>query len=263
MKFNRILTAALLVGALCSSCSKDPKDDPELDWIVYFNDITAFNSNGSWEFCYDEDMQDVLTFYNNGEAINFSHSCQRTEWDGIAYYSWRGFTPSRADDTTDYSSDGNWTDHQWTAMPGTGMFKQPNYMIGFCNAEETAADALTSTTTVIKPFTTKEFKPKYVYLTNTTWGYYAMKNGSAFNKKFTSGDWCKLTITGVSGDVSTGKVEFYLAKDGEFVQKWTMCDLSPIAKCERLVFTMESSDSGQWGMNNPSYFALGEFIWGY
>ena len=264
MKLNRILIPALVAAAFCS-CSDDPKDDPENDWIVYFDDVNQFTSDKYWKFCYDEKYQDALTFYNNNESVNFSHSCQTTEYYGVWYYSWKGFTPSCATDLKNYNNvEGEqWTDHQWTAMPGRGMLGQANYMIACCDSQETAADATTSTTAVIKPVSTSEFVPKYVYLTNTTWGYYAMLQGSAFSKAFTSSDWCKVTISGVSADVVTGSVDFYLAKDGEYVTKWTNVDLSEIGKCEKLVYTMESTDSGQWGMNNPAYFALGAFQWGY
>lgn len=262
MKLNRIILPAIIAASLCS-CSDDPKEDPENDWIVYFNDITAFNQNNYWQFCYDMEYQNTLTFYNFTAAVNFSHSCEITEFGGVKYYSWRGFTPSRATDTKDYSAEGTWIEHQWTAVPGKGMQGQANYMIAFCNANETADDATTSTSTVITPVTDGEFAPKRVYLTNTTYGMYSMKNGSAFNSAFTDQDWCKVTISGVKDNAVTGAVDFYLAKDGEFVTRWTEVDLTSIGKCERLVFTMESSDSGQWGMNNASYFALGAFIWGY
>lgn len=261
-KFNRFLLPLLLAGAVCS-CSDDPKEDPDNDWIVLFDDVTAINADGYWQYCYDKKYDDKLTFYNNGEAINFSHSSTATEWEGITYYSWTGFTPSSAVDLKDYTSEGTWIDHQWTAMPAHGIEGSKVYMIGFCTASETAADALTSTTAVIKPTTDDEFCPKYAYVTNTTYGYYSMKNGSAFNRAFTDKDWCKLTFSGVKDGAVTGTVDFYLAKDGQYANKWSPVDLSPLHECEKVVITMESSDTGAYGMNNAAYFALGAFIWGY
>lgn len=262
MKFNRLLLPALFAAALCS-CSDDPKDDPENDWIVLFNDITAFNEHDYWKFCYDKEYDNTLTFTNNGESVNFSHSSEVTEWDGVKYYSWRGFTPSCATDIKDYTAEGSWIDHQWSAMPARGIEGSHAYMIGFCNADETADDALTSTSTVIKPVTDDDFNPKWAYVANTSYGYYSMKNGSAFNRPFTDKDWCKLTFTGVDNGAVTGSVDFYLAKDGKYANKWTAVDLTPLHECEKVVITMESSDTGQFGMNNASYFALGAFIWGY
>ena len=33
-------------------------------------------------------------------------------------------------------------------------------------------------------------------------------------------------------------------------------DLSGLGDIKELYFTMDGSDSGQWGLNTPSYFAL-------
>jgi hypothetical protein len=97
-----------------------------------------------------------------------------------------------------------------------------------------------------------------------------MRNGDSFAKKFggengDDPDWFKLTITGqdVAGAV-TGEVDFYLA-DFRFanntqdyiVHDWTFVDLTSLGdhvKC--LEFGLFSSDSGQYGMNTPSYFAM-------
>ena len=82
---------------------------------------------------------------------------------------------------------------------GRGVNGSDVYMVGFCDATETADDALTSTSTVITSAVNQKLSaPKPLYVTNTTYGYYSMKNGSAFNKAFTDTDWCKLTFTGVT-----------------------------------------------------------------
>ena len=46
------------------------------------------------------------------------------------------------------------------------------------------------------------------------------------------------------------------AIDSVFNQTWTKIDLSSIGYCYALEFSMTSTDTGQWGMNTPSYFAL-------
>ena len=38
------------------SCSDDPKDDPNNDWIVNFDSVTAFTKDAYWEFCYDKEI---------------------------------------------------------------------------------------------------------------------------------------------------------------------------------------------------------------
>ncbi|HDM77155.1 MAG TPA: DUF4465 domain-containing protein, partial [Deltaproteobacteria bacterium] len=107
------------------------------------------------------------------------------------------------------------------------------------------------------------------YFTNTTYAYLSMRDGDAFAKKFggdsgSDPDWFKLTITGIGESGSkTGEVDFYLA-DYRFddnskdyiVDKWTWVDLSSLGEVVALQFALSSSDSGEWGMNTPAYFAM-------
>ena len=113
--------------------------------------------------------------------------------------------------------------------------------------------------------------PVYVtsfYVNNTAYTVTSMMNGDGFAKKFVQGDWFKLTIKGYSATDSTTPVytkELYLADyTATDSTKWTMIkdwklydeigeETSPVRK---LVFDLSSSDSGQWGMNTPAYFAI-------
>ena len=36
-------------------------------------------------------------------------------------------------------------------------------------------------------------------------------------------------------------------------------DLSDLAEIDAIIFTMSSSDTGDWGMNTPAYFAMDNF----
>ena len=106
-------------------------------------------------------------------------------------------------------------------------------------------------------------------ITNTTYAALSMTNGDQFAKKFggDSGndpDFLLLTIDGQdAAGASVGTVEFYLA-DFRFtdnsmdyiVDQWTEVDLSSIADARSLVFTIDSSDVGAFGVNTPAYFAL-------
>ena len=54
-------------------------------------------------------------------------------------------------------------------------------------------------------------------------------------------------------------MEFYLAKDGNIVDKWQTVDLTPLGNVRAIYMQMESSQTGMWGMNNPSFFCLDDF----
>ncbi len=100
---------------------------------------------------------------------------------------------------------------------------------------------------------------KGMYVTNSTYAYLSMKNGDAIAKKFVSGDWLKLTATGLDQSGNTiSTAEIYLAdyRDSKTVMlnQWTWFDLSSLGTVAGVKFDMTSSDNGQWGMNTPSYF---------
>jgi hypothetical protein len=115
-----------------------------------------------------------------------------------------------------------------------------------------------------------EKKVKGMYVCNTTYAYLSMKNGDSFAKKFggdsgTDEDYLKLIIRGYDNNASlTGSVEFYLAdyrsSDSSadyLIDKWTWVDLSSLGSNVREIsFEMESSDTGSFGMNTPSFFAF-------
>lgn len=114
-----------------------------------------------------------------------------------------------------------------------------------------------------------------LYVTNTTYTALDMLLGNpGFSKKFggeteNDPDWLLLTITGrdATGQATAAPVNFYLA-DYRFddnsldyvLDTWAYIDLSSLGVVSRLEFTMASSDSGSFGMNTPSYFALDTIV---
>jgi len=110
------------------------------------------------------------------------------------------------------------------------------------------------------------------YVTNGTYPNISMRDGDQFAKKFggTSGndpDWFKLTVFGYyNGSLINDSVEFYLA-DYRFsnntqdyrVNTWEWVDLTTFGNLDSLVFSLSSSDVGQWGMNTPAFFCIDEF----
>ena len=100
------------------------------------------------------------------------------------------------------------------------------------------------------------------YVTNAAYAYQSMLNGDDYAKKFGEGDWFLLTITGIdAAGKETGSVDFYLAdlRDAAasyIINTWRWVDLTSLGKVKRLAFSMNSSDTGQWGMNTPAYFCM-------
>ena len=79
----------------------------------------------------------------------------------------------------------------------------------------------------------------------------------------TDPDYFKLLVWGRKGRSSTDTLDFYLADyrddDSEkdfIIETWQWVDLSSLGKVDSLIFGLESSDMGDWGMNTPAYFCL-------
>jgi len=188
---------------------------------------------------------------DNGMTFNMNVS-----WSGSA---WNGFTYSDVNDTStagsgnQYAAYGDGFDRSDSGVYGIGYvdtFGGVNPTISFASAQ-----------------TVNGF-----YANNTTYAAIDMLNGSGFSKKFggatgDDADWFKMTIEGFdAGSASQGTVDFYLA-DYRFadngmdyiIDDWTFVDLSSLgANVSSVQFTLSSSDTGAWGMNTPSYFAIDE-----
>lgn len=105
-----------------------------------------------------------------------------------------------------------------------------------------------------------------MYVTNTTYTYLSVaqgNDGAGFVKgPFGPGDWLKLTVYGIDASgQETGNVDFLLAdfidQNTGVVDNWTWLDLNELGNnVSSLEFEMASTDSGQFGMNTPAYFAI-------
>lgn len=256
-KTPAIVAMALAAVSAISSCSNEKF---ELDMrYVRFSQFNDYNEEGYWAQCYEESS-------NSGAEIDgalFSHEAQATEYGGVTYYSWNGFCPSKVYDTNDYTAEGTWLDHQWGAMESSIWHStHKGYVIGDWDVREPSRpETLTGDEAcVIALANGAAFTPMTLHVSNTAYGYYTMVNGSAFSKAFGPEDYLRLIVTGFLDGVKTGSVEINLAANNVFLTNFTEVDIASLGlSVDRLVFTMEGSDSGQWGLNTPAYFAIGGF----
>ena len=100
---------------------------------------------------------------------------------------------------------------------------------------------------------------KGFFVNNNVYAANSMCNGDGFAKKFGKDDWFKLTCIGVVDGQEAARVDVYLAAEGKYIAEWTYVDLTELGEVEGVTFTMSSSDSGDYGMNTPAYFAMDNF----
>lgn len=104
---------------------------------------------------------------------------------------------------------------------------------------------------------------KEVWITNSTYAYLAIKEGSASMpvKDFEEGDYFKLIVTGYTADEKKiGSLDFYLAdyrdKKTEIVNTWKRFDLEALKNAAYIEFTMDGTDKSGEYLNTPQYFCM-------
>ncbi len=250
-----VLTALSLFSF--TSCTED--DENEVQTVFYDFELSASNYtiDGYWTEVYNPQIGNI----GLSPDLQLTHSAKTEKYEGVEYSSWIGFCPSESTDKADHTGD-DWMKYQWGNITGTGIADK-SYVVACWDVAESTTEVPKVVSVGLGSLYNVLISPQQCYITNTTYGYWAMKNGTAFSKAFGPDDWCKIIIRGLDGYNVTGKVEFYLARDGQIVKDWQLVNLKPLGKCSAVYFQMESSDSGQWGMNSPAVFALDNLVVSY
>ena len=184
-------------------------------------------------------------------AEAYFHNDYNPDW-----FSWSGWAYSNISDNTTPGFM-----NQYSAMPGAGFDDDSgfggNYGVGYVFGPPVLnfADSLSH-------------EVAGLFVTNSTYAALSMEHGDAFSKKFggeagTDPDYFKLVIWGRVLGSSTDSVEYFLA-DYRFendtmdylIKTWQWVDLSSLGKVDSLMFVLESSDMGDWGMNTPGFFCV-------
>ncbi len=260
---KKLIFGLMALGMLgLASCSSD---DNKTDTYGFNFNLAAANygANGAWNEVYNTSLSTITVTASSGTSnsafLQMTHSA--TDNDGVK--NWFGFCFSESKDRSDHSGE-NWLDYQWGNITGGGVSGiEDGYLIVHWKADEGQMPTLASCA-MTPSGTTRGTDPQSICITNTTYCYWAMKNGvkaaggTQVCKAFGPDDWCKVIIRGVDmNNKVTGTVEFYLARYGEIVDNWEIVDLRPLGRCIGFFFSMESSDNGAGGvMNTPAYFAL-------
>ncbi len=104
----------------------------------------------------------------------------------------------------------------------------------------------------------------HMWVTNSTYAALTMLEGGFVATPFSyeRKSYMLLTATGFRADgTQTGKAEIYLADfrtqaAAGIVREWIKFDLSALGAVNKVVFNVESSDVGEYGMNTPGYFCM-------
>jgi len=99
----------------------------------------------------------------------------------------------------------------------------------------------------------------HMYVANTTYAFHSMTNGDSFARKFTESDWLRIEAYGFAAATDATPSDTavcYLAQGTNIVADWTKFDLSSLGAVAKVQLTVTGSDTGDWGLNTPAYFAF-------
>ena len=246
MKITKFLAIAFTTAMAAGFTACSDSDDPVALDMVNISEITDFNSQNYWAKCYDISATTI-----NADGFTFSHAAESNVWDGVEYKSWKGFCPSRVNDTKDHAD--NWIDNQWACN-----IENPDNAIFFvCNTNSVVSEnPLDNTDCIIRKADGTTFAPFFIYVANSTYFYYAAKNGTAFQSAFTDKDWARLNIVGARGGIVTGKITVNLALGQRFLDIWAPVSLETLGEVDSIYFYFDSSQKNSYGITVPTYFCL-------
>ncbi len=235
-----LLAAALLIGC--------EREDVKTTVLIDFEDVelseTGYfdGSNKSGEL---NEEGVYVSLIETGSIQLENRYTYDEEWD---YGYWEGFAVSSL---VDVETPG--LENQYSTIAGSGAGGSKQFALVYDNA-----------VMHLPPTLEGNQVPESIMITNSTYAYLDMKEGSAFSKKFTEGDWFKLIVTASLEGSEIGQKEFYLAdfRDGKslIVKDWTELSLISFDEVDKLIFSFDSSDKGSFGINTPTYACIDNLV---
>lgn len=247
--FYLTMAATVVTGSL--SAQTGSQDVIILDLSKATTDLSFDEVNGMWHDTYEDDATEI-----ESQVFSIVHGA-------ISDYNyWYGFTASNS---TDNLFQANTLTFQFSNMAKGGILlnedgtiktnefgapvsgKDMPYLVGFPKSEIVFNDG-------------KSYQVVGAYVGLNSYTYYSILYGDGYSRAFTEGDELTLTVHGVDSNDNEKTVDVKLAsfENGclNAASGWKYIDLSALGEVEEIYFTMSSTDSGQWGMNTPSYFCL-------
>ena len=258
-----------LTAAVALAASAAMADVITLDLNKPMNPTSLeYNEKGVWTECYDDVNYTWLEFGDENGVFGLSHLIdgEGASWGG---YYWDGFCPAIGGDQTDYN--GDWTTNFGGCMAGGGcvigedgtVTADPTkpYLVAYYSSW--AMEGPSNQVMFVDKDGNTTFKPVGVYVCNHPWPYYGCVHGDGFGRAFEEGDYFEITAVGVDADGNEKSVSMNLVEftNGELIalNDWTFFDLSSLGEVESVYFTLNSTDSGAYGMNTAAYFCMDKF----
>lgn len=223
---------------------------------ITMNLATAIDADGNVVTYDDNDVMDSLYstndlfapfFYTNDGVFLVSHLPSGESWDGT---SWEGFALSKKNTAT-----GDLMALECAAKGGLKGEGTP-FLLGYYSEYFTNNSTDYPSSNIV--LFNDTYCPTEVSICQSSNTLKAITDGMPPARKFTDSDVLSLIITGIDDSYreTTNSVVYNLASEGKFNTGWEKVNLSSIGLCNGLSFRMTSTDTGTWGINTPTYFAM-------
>ena len=211
----------------------------------------TFNDNGVWTETYTEVEYTTIEF----TPFAFSHLIGG---EGASWYGsyWDGFTISRSAAKTGWEAN----------MAGGGMKLEGDEAVVDAEVPYLVAywaefmEFGTNHTCEMTFNDDQAYEAIGVWVSNDAQAYSDVSAGGGVARAFREGDSFVLIAHGVhpDGTEETASIELAGYHNGALtaITDWTYWDLSSLGVVESIYFTMTSTDTGDWGTNTSTYFAL-------
>lgn len=229
-----------------------------LDLTKATTELTFSAETGAWTGTFDDDAESI-----ESQCFVFAHNSMAD------YQTWWGFTASNS---ADNSRREDYITYQFSDMAKGGIelnddgsVKLDSYGAPVVNASVPYMVAYYNAYMSRRPVDItfsdgKSYEPVGVYINLNSYAYYNLEEGNPFSREFTNNDNFTLTIHGIAPDESEKTIEVSLAsyKNGCLTinRGWMYVDLTSLGTVNEIYFTMDSTDTGNYGMNTPGYFCL-------
>lgn len=90
--------------------------------------------------------------------------------------------------------------------------------------------------------------------------HYCVANSKIGDEGAEEDIWVNLIVTGYKGDTESAKLTVELAKGTQVLADWKNVNLSALGEVDKLVFSIESNDVGEFGLNVPAYFCIDNIL---
>lgn len=247
MKKTKFMALLLMAGLTFTACDEDENFNPNLD----VEETVTVDFEGSYFTALVDTPQYNGPMLYGELSSNYRWSDPATTLTGGMTNKWGGqygFSEggSALSHYIDADLDSLRTYEQQLAVPVSNGSK--NFVVVFDEATICFADSVAR-------------EVKTIDLIGTTYMLSVAKHGNGVASPLLSGtSYLNLNIEGFNGTESKGVLPVAICAGGGFMSRWYTCDISSLGKVTSLKFTMEGSDTGEWGLNTPAYFAFDNVV---